>query len=113
MAKRRVVNRGYRPIRNANLIGRGGKHIKPVQGSWVKGHKKAMAKPAPAKAPMKSKVGFVPKKSHAHKRTAKAVKSPTATKQVNRSLNRVARRPSPRITMKSIKPARKPPSRGR
>lgn len=99
------------------MIGRGGKHIKPVRGSWVKGYNKAMAKPktkpAPAKAPMKSKVGFVPKKSHAHKRTAKAVKAPTATKQVNRSLNRVARRPSPKVTMKSRKPARKPPTRGR
>ena len=121
MAKKRILNKGRAVIRNAHLIGSGGKKINPVKGSWVKGYNKAMAKPKAKTAPikaiaLKSKIGRVPKKTYKFSKkihVTKAKSSP-AIKRVNRNIKRaVPRKPSPQMTMKSRKPARKPPTRGR
>lgn len=129
MAKKRIINKGRTPIRNAHLIGKGGKNINPVKGSWVKGYNKAMGKPkvktAPVKATsFKSKVGRVPKatKGFAKKIHVTKVKASLANKtkpahkimRLNPNIKRaVPRKPSPQITMKTRKPKPKPPSRGR
>jgi len=73
---------------------------------------KPKIKGIPTKVAMKSKIGFIAKKSYSYTKTAKTVKPSIATRQVNRNLNRVAKQSSPKVTIASRRP-RKPPTKGR
>lgn len=119
MAKKRIINRGYKPIKNSHLIGRGGKHIKPVRGSWVKGYNKAIGKTQiktkPIKKSLKSKGGYVAKKSASFSKKINRTKTtPVRIKGLNKMKAKISRTPSPTMKMKSRTPVRrKPPNKGR
>ncbi|MEL7222661.1 MAG: hypothetical protein AAGJ93_15165 [Bacteroidota bacterium] len=76
MAKKKAkVNRGPY-IKNANLIGKGGGQIKPVEGSYVKGARKARPKVPPANPNIRR-----------HIKTEPAKKNPVSTPSRHRTLS--------------------------
>lgn len=123
MAKKRIINRGKKPIRNAHLIGKGGKQITPLDGSWVGGYNQTMGKPkAPptknqAKTALKATTSLTKTHSAAFKKTIQTVQkaAPVRSKGLHKMKQQIAKSaPSPKITMKSRTPVkRRPPTRSR
>jgi len=113
MAKRRIV----RPnIKNAHLIGKGGKQLKKQAGkSWVSAFKKAHATPKakanPVKTALKSTTRLTPPKSTAFKKTVKAAKA-QPVRQISSKMRQAMKKTTPpKNVARTIK--RKPPTKGR
>jgi hypothetical protein len=89
MAKQKAkVNKGPY-IKNANLIGKGGGQVKPVEGSFVKGVSKARPKVPPANPSIKRHISTQPAKTTpdsapARRRQLSATKQASAPKVVTK-----------------------------
>lgn len=105
------------PIKNANLIGKGGGQVKKIEGSWTKGVKNARTRPTPSPSikkhisttPAKSAPPSVPGKGRTLSSAKKSLPAkPAAQKKVATS------KPLPTVNKKSppkVKPKTKVPSK--
>ena len=124
MAKKRTLNKGRIRIRNAHLIGKGGKQLRPINGSYLKSYNKIYGK-AKSKVQNKAKVIKAPSKSNnvrvvqrkptLYAKSAKASKvRTTRMKGLHKMKERLRNTPSTSLTMQKRKlMKRKPPTKGR
>ena len=85
MAKKRVLNKGRKTIRNAHLIGKGGKQLRPINGSYLKSYNKVYGKSKSkvqtkahvTKTSLKSNIGLIQRKPFSYAKGAKTSKVKT------------------------------------
>ena len=116
MAKKRIVRPAKAPLRNAHMIGKGGKQLKKQAGkTWVDAHRKAYGKPkakaTPVKTAMKATTSLTPPSSKAFAKTVKTAKA-QPTRQISSKMRQAMKKPAPpKNVARTIK--RKPPTKGR
>lgn len=115
MAKKRPPVPPKPMLRNAHMVGKGGKQIKPVNGKWVDGYKQAFGKPkakaTPVKTAMKATTSLTPPSSKAFAKTVKTAKA-QPSRQISSKMRQAMSKPKPpKNVARTIK--RKPPTKGR
>ena len=108
--------KGKRPtIRNAHLIGKGGKRVKAINGSFREGYRQAFGKPKPKASPvktaLKSTTSLTPPSSGAFAKAVKTAKAKPVRRVTPQMRSAIKRTPTPKNVSRTIK--RKPPTKGR